>query len=717
MICTGRAVASAEAGALTALRDASHGADAADETVDLLTLAELTLEAVFNAAVTLHQAGRLEQASEGYRRTLAAAPHHPASMSYLGMAMAQSQKYSRAIDLLRRASALSPDDAAVCNNLGNALSAVGRREAAITAYRCAIVLAPPFCAPHFNSAVLEAEAGQRITGLERAVICEPTYVPALITLVSINDRLGRGATAARWARRATVLVPREAPVLLAASDHALSAGDPNRAAWLARRTLATGSDLAAALFRLGTATERLDDLDAAWRCYRRSIALDPAFAASHVTLGSLDLAFGRPSNAVTAYRRASASGAATAVADGNLLFALTFIAHDDPQVVIRENRRWARTHSLFGRLLPLPIRRAGSHRLRIGYVSPEFVKHGFLRQLFPTLDHHDRSRIEVFAYSQARAADRWSVEVRDRVDHWRDISRLAIDDQAVAIRTDGIDILVHVTGYLALQRELFTRRMAPAQVAYINHVSTTGLPTIDGRITDAWLEPEGSAFLDAEERLLRLPSGFATYAPPDAPPVEPLPASRNGFVTFGVFNNIAKASDAALAAWARVLIRVPASRLLIKGYGLSATQARARIMAALDRHGIDAHRIELVGRIDDDLANLATVGRADVALDPFPFNGGLSTVETLWMGVPVVSLSGESFVHRLGLTFIGRAGLPALVASTVDEYVDRAVAVASDLDALAVLRRDMRERLRHSMLFDAARHTRELESAYEALLA
>lgn len=702
---------------MTALRDGSHGAAADDSIVDLLTLAELTPEAVFNASVTLHQAGRLEQASEGYRRTLAVAPAHPTATGYLGMAMAQSRKYAHAIDHLRRASSLSPHDAAVCNNLGNALTALGRRDAAIIAYRRAITLAPPFCAPHFNNAVLEADGARRLTGLARSVVCEPTYVPALIALVSTNDGLARGATAGRWSRSATALVPQDVQVLLVSSDHALAAGEPSLAARQACRALTTGIDPVNSLFRLGQASERLDDLDAAASCYRRSIALDPSFAASHVTLASLDLAFGYPRSAVTTYRRASATGGATTEAEGNLVFALTFFAHDDPQVVVRENRRWAERQSAPATALGPTSRRTGSGRLRVGYVSPEFLKHGFMTHLLPALDHHDHSRFEIFAYSQRTVFDRWSAEVERRVDHWRDVSRLAADDQAAAIRADGIDVLVNLTGYLAHHRTLFLRRVAPVQIAYINHVCTTGVATIDARISDVWLEPENAPFIDAEERLLRLETGYLTYGPPEAPAVEPLPALRNGFLTFGVFNNIAKVSEASLAAWARILRRLPRSRLLIKGHGLSADRARSRILSILRQHGVDDNRIDLVGRVADDLANLATVGRADIALDPFPFNGGMSTIEALWMGVPVVSVSGPSLVHRIGLTHLTRAGMPDLVASTIDDYVDRAVAVAADLDALAGRRRHMRDTLRHSILFDAARHTRELEAAYEMLVS
>jgi predicted O-linked N-acetylglucosamine transferase (SPINDLY family) len=679
-------------------------------TSGLLTLPEPNLDAVFNASVTLHQAGRLEQACNGYRRILAAVPHHPESTGYLGMALAQAERHREAAAFLRRASGLAPGDAAVHSNLGNALSSLDRPAEARRSYRRAIALAPAFCPPLSSAAMLEPRTEGRVIGAARSAACEPAYAPALIALVSVNDGLGRIDLAERWSRRARAMLPQAASILLVSADHALAAGDAAASARIARRSLAVSGQDAATMFRLGVADERQGLLDDAGRHYRKGLVLDPAFVAAGIALGSLELGFGYPAMAERLYRRA-----ATAEAEGNRVFALSFLEHEDPQAIVRANHDWAARQggAAPGRATP---RRRRPERLRVGYVSPEFVKHGFLLCFLPALTRHDRSRHEIFAYSQATAFDRWSAEIRRHADHWRSLGYLSIDEQAAVIRDDRIDVLVNLTGYLAHQRSLFLERSAPVQIAYCNHVGPTGIAAIDARITDAWLEPEGASFLDADERLIRLGSGYVSYGPPEAPAVDALPALRNGHVTFGVFNNVAKLSAPALAAWARILDRVPRSRLLIKGYGLSAERARDRVSGMLRRHGIEAARVEMIGRVGDDLANLATVARADVALDPFPFNGGMSTLDALWMGVPVVSLSGPSLVHRIGLTHLSRAGLADLVATGVEAYVERAVALATDLDALATLRRGMRDRLQRSVLFDAERHTRELESVYARLI-
>ena len=676
-------------------------------------MADFNLNTVFSASVTLHQAGQPEQASRGYRRVLAAVSDQPTVLGYLGLALAQAGHHAAATICLRRSLAVARDDNAVLNNLGNALAALGRQAEAGVAYRRSIALLPSSGQPLFNCGILESAATLRVTRLLRSVWCDATYVPALAALAASINGSGNIGAAHRWARRATAIGPQDAITHLALSDHQVSTGDVESARSQATRALMTYGDPAAALVRLGMTSERLGALDDAGRYFRRTLAMAPESSLGHSHLGSLLLSCGFPGDAVTRYRRASSIEGPASEMEGNRLFAIAFLAHTDLQMPTKENRRWAERAFPEARRAPRSVQpRASTGRLRIGYVSHEFVKHASLLHLLPMLDNHDRSRFEIFGYAQMTRGDASTDEVRGRCDQWRPIGHLPLPAQAAAIASDGVDVLVNLTGYIASQRALFARRIAPVQVAYMNHVSTTGLPTIDGRITDPWLEPVGAPYLDREERLYRLQTGYLCYAPPEAPPVDSLPAERRSFITFGVFNNLAKASDAAIAVWARVLHRVPRSRILIKGYGLSAAFARARILAVFQQHGIQAGRIDLVGRVDGDFANLSTIAQVDIALDPFPFNGGMSTVETLWMGVPVVSLAGSSLVHRIGLTFLTRAGFPECVACSEDVYVEVAAALAADIEGLAKLRRGMRDHLRQSILFDAASHTRELEGVY-----
>lgn len=698
---------------MTGLSASSHGALADRAALDHWTLSDFDLNTEFGASVTLHQAGQPEQASRGYRRVLVAVPDQPTVLGYLGLALAQAGRHAAATICLRRSLALARDDNSVLNNLGNALVALGRQAEAGVAYRQSIALLPSSGQPLFNCGILEVVPTLRVTKLLRSAWCDATYVPALAALAASLSGTGSVAAAHRWARRATAMGPQDAITHLAFADHLVSTGHLEIARLRANRALMAHGDPAAALVRLGMTSERLGALDGARRYFRQTLAMAPESSLGHSHLGSLLLSCGFPEDAVTYYQRASSIEGPASEMEGNRLFAIAFLAHADPQMPTKENRQWAARAFPEARSAPRSVHpRASTGRLRIGYVSHEFVKHASLLHLLPMLDNHDRSRFEIFGYAQMTRGDTSTDEVRRRCDHWRPVGHLPLAAQAAVIADDGIDVLVNLTGYIATQRALFARRIAPVQVAYMNHVATTGLPTIDGRITDPWLEPVGAPFLDREERLYRLQTGYLCYAPPDAPAVGELPATRRSLVTFGVFNNLAKASDAAIEVWARVLHRVPRSRILLKGYGLSAAFARARVLTAFERHGIEAGRIDLVGRVDGDIANLSTIAQVDIALDPFPFNGGMSTVETLWMGVPVVSLSGPCLVHRIGLTFLTRAGFPEWVVHSEDAYVEVAAALAADVDGLARLRSGMRDHLRQSVLFDAASHARELEGTY-----
>jgi protein O-GlcNAc transferase len=291
-------------------------------------------------------------------------------------------------------------------------------------------------------------------------------------------------------------------------------------------------------------------------------------------------------------------------------------------------------------------------------------------------------------------------------------------EQADLVRVDRIDVLVNLTGYLAQYRLLFARRVAPVQVAYINHVAPTGLRTIDARITDDWIEPADGGGGDPDERLVRMASGFSCFDPPSTTrDVGPLPALRTGRVTFGYLNNFAKVSPQALDAWSSILKAVPGSRLVVKSISMSDHVLVSRLLGEFGRRGIAADCVETIGRLADDDANLAAIEGIDIGLDPFPFNGGISTAETLWMGVPVISLAGQGLVARLGLSLLSRADLADLVATTTDEYCRLAVELAQDVGRLAELRGSMRQRLLRSRLFDASAHTRELEGVFRALWA
>ncbi len=284
---------------------------------------------------------------------------------------------------------------------------------------------------------------------------------------------------------------------------------------------------------------------------------------------------------------------------------------------------------------------------------------------------------------------------------------------AERVRDDRIDILVDLSGHMGANRLLaFARKPAPVQVTYIGYQNTTGMSAMDYRLTDERADPAGETDRFYTEQLVRLPRSFFCYKPTPAPDISALPASANGWVTFGSFNNYAKVSPAVVDAWLEILARVPESRLIVLGYSPGYLERHWHTLA--ERRGIAAERIELANR-RSRADYLRLIARADVALDPFPCNGHTTTCDALWMGLPVVMLEGRMYAHRYGGTALAHVGLSGLIATSAEEYVEIAVRLAGDRLRLARLRQSLRQTFSDSALLDAAGFTRNLEAAYRQM--
>jgi predicted O-linked N-acetylglucosamine transferase (SPINDLY family) len=575
--------------------------------------------------------------------------------------------------------ARTPGDADATAGLGVAALDGGRPDVARHLLTEAIRRKPGDALIHNNLANAAKAAGDlaaACASYRRAAALAPSLPELVVNLAASLD----GAAGAAWTARAVALAP----------------ADPD--AWFVR---AQG---AAEAGRLGTATQAL----------ARSLGLDPGRAAAWFNRANALRDLGEVEAAVAHYRRAVALAPEDDGAASNLLFALSFVADD--AAIAAANRAWGRrVEAAAAAAAPFENDRDEDRRLVVGYLSPDFRKHQFLMQLRPLLENHDRARIRPIAYADVARPDHETERLRPLFEAWRDIHGL--DDAALdrQVRADRVDILVCVTGYLAAYRRRFVPRKAPVQVAAINQVSSPGLAAFDARLTDRWLDPpeRGEA---GPERLVRLESGFAVFAAPaDVPEVSELPALVRGHVTFGCFNNLAKVTDAALRLFAQVLGAVPAGRLRFKAMALSDDEPRQRFVARARAAGLDLDRVDFQGRVFGDRANLAAYAEADIALDPIPFSGGLSSADALWMGLPLVTLAGGSLVGRIGASMLARAGLADLIARSPDDYARIAADLASDLPRLADLRRGMRRRLALSSLSNGRFLAYETERAYRGL--
>ncbi|MDP8245585.1 MAG: tetratricopeptide repeat protein [Candidatus Hinthialibacter antarcticus] len=353
--------------------------------------------------------------------------------------------------------------------------------------------------------------------------------------------------------------------------------------------------------------------------------------------------------------------------------------------------------------------------LRIGYVSGDLRNHPvgyFIEHVFRA---HNREQYEVYCYSNAKVEDDLSLRLKRYVQQWRDIHLL--NDKAVVqrIQQDGIDILIDLSGHTANNRlEVFAAKPAPVQATWLGYFSSTGLPEMDVIIGDSFvIPPEEEQYYI--ERVERLPNSYLCFTPPCMNvSVGELPCKKNGFVTFGCFNAISKFNDNVLELWANILQKIEQSRLLLKTNGFDDPSLRQKMIDAFKRNGIDEERIIIEGN-SPRIELLNTYNQVDIALDPFPFNGGTTTAEALWMGVPVITLRGDRFVSHVGESILQAIGRPEWIASSIEEYSKIAIHLANQIPSLEQLRASLRTQLCQSPLCDAETFTNDLETLYRRL--
>jgi predicted O-linked N-acetylglucosamine transferase (SPINDLY family) len=505
-------------------------------------------------------------------------------------------------------------------------------------------------------------------------------------------------------------------------DHAIAlhrAGRLNEAQAIYQRILSANPDDAGALQLLGAIAHQTGRHGEAVALIQRSLAMAPSGKQALNNLGEALRATGQVEASVAAFRQALHVDPGYVKARSNLLMTLHFLPDMDGPTLRREHEQWALAHAArFDPRQPQAAVQAAPDRpIRIGYISPDLRRHSVGYFIEPILEHHDRERFPAYCYSSdPRGGDDVTERLRRHAFAWRDIAQLNDDDAAAMIRADGIDILVDLAGHMAKNRLLvLARRPAPIQATYLGYPNGTGMSQVDFRITDA-ISDEGTDD-HYVEKLVKLPNAAGCYRPPEnSPAVVDAPAICNGFVTFGSFNKFPKVSPPLLKLWAQILAAAPNSKLLIKAKSLGdpSTQAVARRM--FDAAGTAPDRVSFTGWTDDPAGHLATYGQVDVALDTFPYHGTTTTCEAMWMGVPVVTLAGATHVSRVGVSLLSAVGLRDLVATSSQQYVDTAVALANDQSRIIELRATLRDRMRASPLMDAVTFARNLESAYRQMI-
>lgn len=524
---------------------------------------------------------------------------------------------------------------------------------------------------------------------------------------------GRLAEARDAFKRATELQPNYSDAMDALAHAHIALYEWPSAAQVLSDILALWPRKAETHNNLGTVYQAMGRIGDAIASYEAALNINPRLAVALNSLGSAHQGRGDFEQAERYYRQCLAAVPGDLQARSNLLMLLNYLPDANADAVFAEHLEWGRVAEGRMQLLePIAPDRDPQRRLRVGYLSPDFCEHSVASFIEPVLRHHDRSRFEIWCYSNLPRPDETTLRLKACVDGWRDVDKLSDNEVARLIRDDRIDILVDLAGHTANSRlVVLAARPAPLQMSWIGYPNTTGLRAVDYRITDSTCDPAGEEARFSEQ-LLRLPGSFLCYQPhPDAPEVSALPALANGHVTFGSFNNFSKLNHGVLRLWSEVLRQVPGSRLLLKCPALTDGDVRERVSATLQELGIGAERVDLLGHTRTRQEHLGLYARVDIALDTFPYNGTTTTCEALWMGIPVLSLVGQHHAGRVGASLLSAAGLPEWLADTPDSFVATAQARAADLAGLRALREGLRSRLAGSALCDAAGFVRRLDDA------
>jgi predicted O-linked N-acetylglucosamine transferase (SPINDLY family) len=601
----------------------------------------------------------------------------------------QSGRYEDALQLGRRLCMATPDDVSLWMMLANVQVASGRLDGVVHCCDRIIALEPGNATAHSNRGIALYSL-RRLQQAEQAFRTALTFDPMLISagnnLGMVLKDLGRFTEAIELFEN-------------------LIADNPS----------APPTQRASLYGNLAFVQLRCGQFEPAERSCRMALQLDPSCVPAHNNLAQAFKERGLLAESVAQQRVTVALSPESAGMHSNLLLDLNYLTEYDTNECAREHRLWGERYGA-------PAGSVAAHsntpdpdrRLRIGYVSPDFRAHSVAFFIEPLLSAHNRDQVEVFCYANLLQPDPMTHHLREIADQWRNVWNLDDAKLADLVRRDGIDILVDLAGHTSGNRlRAFGMKPAPVQVTWLGYPNTTGLREMDYRLTDEWADPPGASDELYTESLARLPHGFLCYKPlDDCPDVAASPASLNGHVSFGCFNNSAKVNDLVLDTWCHILSGLPDARMFLKSRQLHDAGMQQRFLEEFSRRGIDPNRVEMLGRVNSTNDHLALYGRVDIALDTFPYNGTTTTCEALWMGVPVIALAGDRHAGRVGVSLLRGLGLEELIAASPDEYRRLANDLARDLDRLAVYRAALRPRMRSAPLTDAVNFARDIERAF-----
>jgi protein O-GlcNAc transferase len=645
----------------------------------------MNIEDTLKLAIKCHNAHNLENATRLYNRILTLDADHSDANHLSGLISLFVGNADEAEEKILRAIKASPEEAIYYNSLGNVFKTKNKNKEAEYAYFSALEINPRLHEPHHNLGKLF----EKINNLDNAkyhlieaISLNPTSFESTFSLARILIKLAKFPEAVNFFHKASIIEPGNAEVF---------------------------NGLAFALEKAG----RLDD---SIQFFEKSLALKPNEVATLSNLGHALLSSGRAVEAVNYFKKGLEIQPDNQFIWDRYLFSLVFSESSNRKSIFKENKRWAaKIENKISKLVDFSNHYVNPNKkIKIGYYSKEFYSHVTSFFFETLLKYHNREFFEIHCYSDCIKPDKTTAYLQKKSNFWWDVSQLEPDQIAQKIRNDHIDIFVGTTNFLSSNRIVSAHQPAPIIVSYMNQISSTGLSKVDYLITDDQISPASISDNFFTERLIRLPD-FICYCPPEIEvSVEPPPVLKNGYVTFGCFNNLAKINQNVVTKWSDILLSVSNSRMRLMAGGFNDKTMQARYLKLFVDCGIDQDRIDFVATIPGREEYLSQYNLIDIALDTFPFTGGTVTDEAIYMSVPLVSLAGNIEMGCMSKSKLYRLNLYELIADSVEDYVQIAVDLANNIGKIKKFNTDIRD-IALETIFNGKYHVNNLEDAYRQM--
>jgi predicted O-linked N-acetylglucosamine transferase (SPINDLY family) len=643
-------------------------------------------DALANYAAALQKFGRGKDAVSQMRKAVAIAPDSVELQTRLGLVLEENARFADALAAFAKAARLNPSVGFVWFRQGKLLRGLNRAGESVEALRKAVALPGALGEFHYELGVslqMSKNLPGALESFKKAVAMGFSSAPLYCNLGVVLKELRMHGDAILAFHKAIKL-------------------DPSNPSYL--------NNLGAVAHEVGLNSEALD-------CFREVVRQNPKLPSAHNNTGNLlkDRACGH--EALPHYRKAMELAPQDRDAPSNYLLCHMYLAGMDPSVVFEEHRKWGvDTAKKFPPAFKFKARAPGA-KLRVGFLSADLCHHPVAHFIEPVFRHYDKSKFEFFAYGDQRKSDAFSERLSKLVDSWAETCGLDHGALAKKIHGDRVDILFDLAGHTAYNRMgTFALKPAPLQATYLGYPGTTGLPAMDFRLTDVHADPVGTTERYHTESLVRLPRCAWCYEPDAvAPELAPPPFQRNGFITFGCFNNMAKMNPDLFGFWAEILKAVPGSHLRIKTRTLRDKGVCGELKSFFVSRGIGESRLDFLAHTKKTGEHLANYNEVDIALDSFPYHGTTTTCEAMWMGVPVVSRAGSTHVSRVGVSLLNAVGLREFSVDSEAAYISKAVELAGDTARLAELRAGMRGRMLASPLMDGPGFAVDFAGALEEM--